>query len=399
MRGEGVAGFPLGTAVVLGLCVGAFVLQSAFQVDVSPFSIGAFPIVYGGEWYRIVSSAFLHLGVLHIGMNMMTLVAMGPSVEACFGTLQFSLLIVAAVLLEGLIYLFMSMLGWWLSSDPSWLHMYAVGFSGVLFTLAVEEASLSPLPDRSVFGLFRVPTRLYPWVLLILMQLVLGNVSFLGHLSGILVGVLHVGRMLSPILPSHEYVLELERSGSCRVLTRLPGCIPCPEMDPITVAQQRAGTASSCGGTVTLAFRALWEGVGPIVMWVWGGLRGCLEAVGGGRCLTAGEQCCGRAFASARSCCSNPRAACCPCLSSTYERVPTEEDATSARAPISQEPSAHEAEEEDAEAPPLSAEAEGPNWGSGVLSEGASQPASDPREGRMKHLDALKPVKSSGKRR
>jgi hypothetical protein len=40
----------------------------------------------------------------------------------------------------------------------------------VIFTMAVLETSRSSEPYRSVMGFFQVPTRLYPWVLMAVIQ-------------------------------------------------------------------------------------------------------------------------------------------------------------------------------------------------------------------------------------
>ena len=64
-------------------------------------------------------------------------------------------------------------------------------YSGILFAFASLESFLSPAPTRSLFGMITVPTRLYPWALLIVLQL-LPNISLLGHLSGLIVGMLCV---------------------------------------------------------------------------------------------------------------------------------------------------------------------------------------------------------------
>ncbi len=70
------------------------------------------------------------------------------------------------------------------------LSSCAVGFSGVIFGMIVIEGHLSQQATRSVLGLATVPTAAYPFVLLVLWQLLMWNsVSFLGHLCGILVGV------------------------------------------------------------------------------------------------------------------------------------------------------------------------------------------------------------------
>ncbi len=68
----------------------------------------------------------------------------------------------------------------------------AVGFSGVLFALTVQESFLGAGSSRSLFGLVNVPSKLYPWAMLVAMQLILPGVSFEGHLAGLLVGALHV---------------------------------------------------------------------------------------------------------------------------------------------------------------------------------------------------------------
>ncbi|CAE7601271.1 RBL15, partial [Symbiodinium sp. KB8] len=256
-------GLPAGTALFAGICAAVFGVQYAFAVDTGPLAIGAFPVVFLGEWFRLASSAFLHGGILHILMNMASLLAMGPSVESILGTAQFVTLVLAAVLLEGLIYVCVCVGCWAVTSDAAWLHMYAVGFSGVLFTLAVEEASLSPNPTRSVFGLFRVPTRLYPWVLLVLLQFAIPNISFLGHLSGLLVGVLHVGGLLAWLLPSMESSRFLETLPVARALRANGMLCPTPSSDPVAEAARRAGANGTCFGTVALAFVALWQGALP----------------------------------------------------------------------------------------------------------------------------------------
>ncbi len=72
------------------------------------------------------------------------------------------------------------------------LKYSSVGFSGVLFAMAVEESSLSGSPTRSLFGIVTVPTKYYPWAMLVAMQFLMPNVSFVGHLAGLLCGFLHV---------------------------------------------------------------------------------------------------------------------------------------------------------------------------------------------------------------
>ena len=50
------------------------------------------------------------------------------------------------------------------------------------------ETGVSRATHRSIFGLFNVPAKLYPWALLGFWQLLMPGASFLGHLCGVAVG-------------------------------------------------------------------------------------------------------------------------------------------------------------------------------------------------------------------
>jgi membrane associated rhomboid family serine protease len=50
------------------------------------------PLIFAGQWWRLVTANFLHLGLLHIFFNMWCLVDIGPMVESLFGTPKFMVL-------------------------------------------------------------------------------------------------------------------------------------------------------------------------------------------------------------------------------------------------------------------------------------------------------------------
>jgi membrane associated rhomboid family serine protease len=56
------------------------------------------PFVSGGDWYRLVTSGFLHAGLLHIGFNMLLLFFLGRLLEPSLGTVRFVALYLAALL-------------------------------------------------------------------------------------------------------------------------------------------------------------------------------------------------------------------------------------------------------------------------------------------------------------
>jgi membrane associated rhomboid family serine protease len=106
---------------VLGLALGQGELQSRFG------QIAGFPGGFGvadGEYYRLLTAAFLHAGVFHILMNMFALAQLGPVLEAALGRLRFLALYVLSALGGSVLS--------YLLSDPFQL---GVGASGAIFGL------------------------------------------------------------------------------------------------------------------------------------------------------------------------------------------------------------------------------------------------------------------------
>ena len=55
-------------------------------------------LVYEDGWYRIVSSGFLHFGIIHLAFNMLLLYQLGQVLEPVLGRTRFALLYFAALL-------------------------------------------------------------------------------------------------------------------------------------------------------------------------------------------------------------------------------------------------------------------------------------------------------------
>ena len=74
----------------------------------------------------------------------------------------------------------------------SGLNECGVGFSGVTFSYLTILSVGDFQSTQSLFGLIQVPSRLYPWILLLVTEVMLPGSSFMGHLMGILTGYLFV---------------------------------------------------------------------------------------------------------------------------------------------------------------------------------------------------------------
>jgi rhomboid protease GluP len=85
----------------------------------------AYEVVERGEWWRLLTAAFLHGGVVHLAMNMIGLLSAGVTVERLYGRVQYAL-----------IYLVAALVGSALSLHFSAERVVSVGASGAVFGVA-----------------------------------------------------------------------------------------------------------------------------------------------------------------------------------------------------------------------------------------------------------------------
>ncbi|KAJ8602485.1 hypothetical protein CTAYLR_001219 [Chrysophaeum taylorii] len=217
---------PLATCVAIGINVAVAVVQFSV-VDtrtLREYTLSPDAVIYRGEYYRIVTSAFLHSGALHLGVNMASMATIGQSLEERFGTARLAAWLVVATFLSGTVHCAIALL------DRRYMVQHSLGFSGVLFALIVGESWRSTA-SRSLFGMVVVPARFYPLAALVAIQVVLPNVSFLGHLGGLLAGALEYYGLLSCLLPSPALSARLD----ARVVASCdPYYVPAPSEAPET---------------------------------------------------------------------------------------------------------------------------------------------------------------------
>jgi membrane associated rhomboid family serine protease len=87
------------TSTLIGINVGIYLLQLAGGARINAdngwiFVHGALygPAVADGDWYRLITAAFLHYGPIHLGMNMLALWWIGRPLEAWLGPVRYLLL-------------------------------------------------------------------------------------------------------------------------------------------------------------------------------------------------------------------------------------------------------------------------------------------------------------------
>jgi membrane associated rhomboid family serine protease len=161
---------PVGAALVAAN-VGAFVLQLVdrsidFRFANVPFAVA------GGQYYRLITAAFLHGGLLHLAFNMFAILVVGREIEAVLGRLRFLVLYLVSALGGSVCF--------YLFGSPGALALGAstatFGLFGALFVLArARQIDTSQIIMLIAFNL--------------LLGAVIPGIDNLGHMGGLVTGV------------------------------------------------------------------------------------------------------------------------------------------------------------------------------------------------------------------
>jgi rhomboid protease GluP len=174
--------------------VHGFVVWQQQSNPMATYDLGVFwspAVLERGEWWRVVTAVFLHAGWMHLAMNVLGLLWLGPFVERFLGRLRFAVVYLAGgiggfVVLAGL-----DALGW---RDPT----AALGASGAV--MALIGASIGIFlrgSSRSQVAAKRLRDMLTFVGIQVVFDILAPRVSMTAHVSGLLIGVA-LGLLIKP---------------------------------------------------------------------------------------------------------------------------------------------------------------------------------------------------------
>ncbi|XP_042511397.1 rhomboid-like protein 15 isoform X2 [Macadamia integrifolia] len=209
--------------------------------------------------YRIYTSVLFHGSLLHVMFNMMALVPLGTELERIMGSVRLLYVMILLATSNALLHLFIALL---VAHNPFHPYPYfmnecGIGFSGILFSMIVIETTLSGVQSRSLFGLFNVPAKWYAWILLVVFQLLMTNISLLGHLCGILSGFAYTYGLFNYLLPGPSFYSSIESSSWLSSCVRRPKFILCTGGNPSGYIP----THSSPNTTSSLLSGSMWRNI------------------------------------------------------------------------------------------------------------------------------------------
>lgn len=104
---EYLSQIPVVTASLITLNCAVYCIIFLSSTSINRVAISASQVL-NGEYFRIVTSVFVHGGLLHIFFNMSTLLDLGWYLESQFGSMKFAFLSVWSIIITGLLYVFLS---------------------------------------------------------------------------------------------------------------------------------------------------------------------------------------------------------------------------------------------------------------------------------------------------
>jgi rhomboid protease GluP len=185
---------PFVTYGVMTLNILVFIAMVLSGVNLVSPSVGAVlawgadygPLTLHGQLWRIVTSMFLHFGIIHIGMNMYVLYQIGPFTERLYGHLRYFVLYMLAGVGGSLVSL--------------WIHPNDVGAgaSGAIFgvyggLLAFMFAHRNGIPAASRSAIVRSAAIFLGYNLIYGLQ---GSIDLSAHIGGLAAGFL-LGMLLA----------------------------------------------------------------------------------------------------------------------------------------------------------------------------------------------------------
>lgn len=172
------------TMTILAVCVGlfaaGFISPRASNIA---FAYGAQfnALVAQGDWYRLLTAAFLHADLTHILFNMWALYVLGPQLEREVGSSAFAGLYVGSALAGGAAFYLLAQGG------------TAVGASGAIFGLFGAWLGAAYRNRRTAWGRAGLQQLLVLLGINMALPFFADRIAWQAHLGGLIAGVLIVG--------------------------------------------------------------------------------------------------------------------------------------------------------------------------------------------------------------
>ncbi|KAL2613588.1 hypothetical protein R1flu_025280 [Riccia fluitans] len=181
------------SSVIIGFCSAVWLYIQKKNLGYSDLGLSYETVVSGGQHWRLLTSSFSHVSFLHLVFNMSSLWSLGviESLPQLGLGIRFYLhytlvlLTASSLVVLGLYHVLIHRF-----KLAFYRRVAAVGYSCVVFGWMTILSVKHPSTKLELFGLLSLPISYAPFESLVFTSIIVPQASFLGHLSGILVGYL-----------------------------------------------------------------------------------------------------------------------------------------------------------------------------------------------------------------
>lgn len=175
------------TATLIAICIIAYIVSFIrYGIEMDAYQgmefggYNPFYVFIYNEYYRIITSQFIHFGILHLLMNTYSLSGIGAFIESVFSKKNFIIIVVSSLIsTTGIPYILFLINGFEAT-------VVSGGISGLVFGMIGSLGALA-IVYKDVF--MRVFKQLSSnLILMLVISFVVPSVSLSGHLSGMIGG-------------------------------------------------------------------------------------------------------------------------------------------------------------------------------------------------------------------
>lgn len=223
------------------------------RVDFSNVAVSYEKSIQDKQYYRILTATVTHLNIMHILFNMTSLISLAQQ-ETMHGTLWYAETTILLLLVSSFFWMTITHVIVTRMNRPAFGQKLAVGYSGILFGWMTIAQLDNPEGHVEFLGYDTgIPYALSPFISLIVTQLLIPRVSFMGHLCGILAGYLIGWGILDSVrgfwiwvaFVSFVFLCYLSLKSNTQLPSWLTGCVTIhsnvsilPTADPATYVRR-----------------------------------------------------------------------------------------------------------------------------------------------------------------
>lgn len=178
------------TSCIIGLCTAIWFYIQKKNIGYSNVGLSYDAAIEGHHW-RLITSAFSHISVLHLVFNLSALWSLGVVEQLGhmgLGVEYYLHYTLVLIVLSGALVLAVYHVLIQKFKLEYFRRVTAVGYSCVVFGWMTILAVKQPSSKLSLFGVLSLPISFAPFESLIFTSIIVPQASFVGHLSGIVVG-------------------------------------------------------------------------------------------------------------------------------------------------------------------------------------------------------------------